>query len=435
MKKSILIGALAALMLFAFVACDNSTATGFDQLVMSISVTGTPTYFVGEEADLSDYTVTATTFAGSTFTVDSEDLSWASATHKAALGDEEEGSTVTVGTIKYDGLTYSEPVTAEAKAVVYTLDKFEVVGPASAEVYYGVPELKNFNYTAYKATASALDDNDAVLYSREIANATEEAPKGYTVALTKGESETITSSTDYTGAATATFTYLEETDTADLIIQKNYIESFEVKVANAEAPVIIGAVAGDAEDWITVTATYANGHKGAVTASADNTKWADGALDDKEEHKDAPVFTSNDASIVVTLPTGRTGVATEKSISLDPVTDYVTEFKVTYDTSKAVTAGRSLYAADFGLTEVTWASTKKGNENLAEIKVEDLQKAVKVNGLSEITVPSYLESGDDIVVTITIDGQSKAKSVIQTLELSGIQEDSNQDSSQNDEQN
>ena len=113
--KKVFIGVLAALMLFAFVACDNSSSSGLDQVVVSISVSGTPTYFAGETADIEDYTVTATTLGGSTFTVEEADLSWVG-THVAAVGTEE-GATVAVGQIVYTGTAYQ----AEPKAYAQRL--------------------------------------------------------------------------------------------------------------------------------------------------------------------------------------------------------------------------------------------------------------------------------------------------------------------------
>ena len=74
MKKSILIGVLAALMLFAFTACENGTVT-VDYIKQVYAVNNTETaYLPGETVSLSDYTFYAMMYDGRTVTVDASDI-------------------------------------------------------------------------------------------------------------------------------------------------------------------------------------------------------------------------------------------------------------------------------------------------------------------------------------------------------------------------
>ena len=72
MKKCILIGALAALMLFAFTACDNTTAV--DGAVQSVEATQTVVYVEGETPTAEGFTYTGYTNMGATVTVEASDI-------------------------------------------------------------------------------------------------------------------------------------------------------------------------------------------------------------------------------------------------------------------------------------------------------------------------------------------------------------------------
>ena len=72
MKKCILIGALAALMLFAFTACDNTAAV--DGAVMSVEATQTAVYVEGETPAAEGFTYTGYTNMGATVTVEASDI-------------------------------------------------------------------------------------------------------------------------------------------------------------------------------------------------------------------------------------------------------------------------------------------------------------------------------------------------------------------------
>ena len=72
MKKCILIGALAALMLFAFTACDNTTAV--DGAVQSVEATQAVVYVEGETPTAEGFTYTGYTNMGATVTVEASDI-------------------------------------------------------------------------------------------------------------------------------------------------------------------------------------------------------------------------------------------------------------------------------------------------------------------------------------------------------------------------
>ena len=73
MKKSILIGAIAALMLFAFVACDNGSSVGY-VLDVAASGKGETIYLPGETVDPSEFTYTLFMYDGSTQTASASDF-------------------------------------------------------------------------------------------------------------------------------------------------------------------------------------------------------------------------------------------------------------------------------------------------------------------------------------------------------------------------
>ena len=70
MKKSILIGALAALMLFAFVACDNG-ATG---LVYRVEAVQNEVYVTGETPKAEGFSFTGYTTSGDVVSINPADV-------------------------------------------------------------------------------------------------------------------------------------------------------------------------------------------------------------------------------------------------------------------------------------------------------------------------------------------------------------------------
>ncbi len=123
-KKSVLIGVLAALMLFAFVACDsNSTAQA--GRVVALSAVQNVTYVIGEEAYPADFTWTGVTELGDIVTVDASLVSFVNPVIDAEEDELQakyaadiygvQPSTIKVEAEKVTGLT----VAASGKAVSY----------------------------------------------------------------------------------------------------------------------------------------------------------------------------------------------------------------------------------------------------------------------------------------------------------------------------
>ena len=70
--KKVFIGVLAALMLFAFVACDNSTPV--NGMVYSLEATQNAVYVDGETPTAAGFSFTGYTNMGATMSVDAADV-------------------------------------------------------------------------------------------------------------------------------------------------------------------------------------------------------------------------------------------------------------------------------------------------------------------------------------------------------------------------
>lgn len=181
MKKSILIGALAALMLFAFVACDGNSSVGMgNSVVTKIEVTSdAPSIFVGDSVEESSLKVVGTYLDGTTFTVPESDFTF---TPESSYADVNSGEETDIGSVQYTGFSYgfnNVDLVADVKGYVYSVDKLVVEGPATPESYYFIDKdtcTTDFNAGNYVVTAQALDDEDNVLFSRELVYVADDDP-------------------------------------------------------------------------------------------------------------------------------------------------------------------------------------------------------------------------------------------------------------------
>ena len=295
MKKSILIGALAALMLFAFVACDgNSGATTLeDYVVTDITVTSEiPTYFKGQKADASLVTADITTLAGTTRAASEKELNVTLDTNVTETSDKT-GEPVKIGTVKFAGFAQDDLSTpADVMAYVYTLDEIKVAGPQELETYY----VKNgdtdamastkVNVSEYTVTGNALDDKTgAVLYTAELVydakeDGSADTDSEYTVSFPTtgiavgGAKLTFKAATALSATATDDF---------DIILVEDALESLAldvkpgVKIVDGCKWVSGDNTANDANigqsELFTVTATFKSGvveENYTATVSFDN---------------------------------------------------------------------------------------------------------------------------------------------------------------------
>lgn len=395
--KKVFIGVLAALMLFAFTACQNENPmAGISDLVTKIEVTSSVNSYFDTElaAAEKDITVVATRVDGSTFTVPENQYDYEPV--KSVTANDGEKALV-IGNVEYTGSTYSNaPISAPVYGYVYDVADLTIKAPATAETYYGIPSDKTFNKSAYTLTVVSKDgEDDEPLYSKVL------AADDYTVSF--GESQT--------GDVTVTFTYDAEstkTATAKIVVLEKYLESIKVSVkAGVEA--IIGDVAEAANTYVDVVGVYSNGEESALSTAT--VKWDETTLSNDETGKK---FTSTDAVVVVTAKGGLNNTDITVRTPIDTIADYVTDYSVTVP-SKQLYATTQISNTEFVLGSVTW---KSGEANgLAGITKDDLQKSLLINGGTTVTVPAYMTAGGTYYVTITLSGQTKVASKVQSLTI------------------
>ena len=412
MKKSILIGVLAALMLFAFTACDNTATTGFDQAVISITAEGTPEYFVGDEVSLSDYTVTATRFNGETFVVDAEDLKLDAKALELVATTGKSGDTVAAGTITYTGYTYpvtDAKTTVSVSAVAYTVDAINVVVNADQPTYYKGSSTKNLN-DDYTVTAYALDaDNKEVLFERQLAS------DEFTI-----ESANITTDAfSKTGKAELTFKVGGEApsaiedgeNTASLIVMEDYLESFDFEVMGEGATTkyaIEGATITAATNYIEVTYTMASGNVVKSTdddIATDYPKATSTAAWNAEVTVDTSKFEEGKTyTITVTAKVGADEKESTVSKDVNAEPNKVVSFTVTMTGSDAIEAGSEISVDDVTAVTATWADTTVGAVEgvTPAVLLENVVMTVNGAEADTYTVPANYPAGTELPIAFSL---------------------------------
>ena len=360
MKKSILIGALAALMLFAFVACDGGTASAADRTIVAISVTDGPTeYFGGETIDLDDYTVMATQVNGDTVPVEAKYLSL-DEDKVTAPADNSAVEPGVIATVTYNGpfmATYG--LQADITASVYKLDSLNVEAAETQATYYNGSSTKNLK-DDYVVTAYAIYD-DEVVFEREL-EADEysvSAADSFIVAdaFAKAGKAVLTFSTSYNSSATA----IEDGSlTASVYVLNDYIESFEFVIGGDDAtkePIIDSTTTLNASDYVTVTYSMASGKTGNATetgATGVEVKWNAEVTAGTTTLEEGSTYT-----ISVTAPLGAKGTESTQTKTVTLIPNYIASFKVTAATSTDVKGGYELTAEKVNISPV-WKDTTVG---------------------------------------------------------------------------
>ena len=415
MKKSILIGVLAALMLFAFTACDNTATTGFDQAVISITAEGTPEYFVGDEVSVSDYTVTATRFNGETFTVDPADLKLDAKALALVPSTGKSGDTVAAGTITYTGYTYPNVTPkAEVEAVAYVLESIVVEGPENV-AYYGVPTITaanaeadetkgQFKVSDYTVTGYAKDE----AYSRVLSY----DDGDYTIKL----GTATESNTKYPVEFTAGSIKNDADDNAIAItVLPDYVTDFTVALKK-DAKVYIGETVASktAATFVDVTATYMSG--AVKTTDADTPSLTAGTdFTAAVDAKGLANFESTAVDITVSMVVGNSSTeATKKSVSITPSANAIKSFTVKYTSAGTASfeGGTVLNATNlvFADSNPVWEAT---GVTLTEAEQAIVDNATfKINGQSTYTLP-VIEG--TYPLTITMDGQTVTSTLVVTV--------------------
>ena len=217
MRKSILIGVLAALMLFAFVACDNGTPVNpYNQVAgVGVRTTGDSVYLEGEDFDFRGVELVLYMTDGSEVTADTADFAVATAGKAMA-------NTVKSVEVKYLGLdTYKATVPVEVEAITSLS-----VSTSVATAYKGIK-----GDTGETNVTKALDSEDFTVVASSDNELTRTLdPKEYTV--------TYDATSDAAAEQYVTVTYKandsvkatsKETGSVQIDVVADKVVDFEVK--------------------------------------------------------------------------------------------------------------------------------------------------------------------------------------------------------------
>ena len=401
MKKSILIGALAALMLFAFVACDGSVGTdSVSMTVVSIATESVPEIVQGQKVSLSDYEVIATRYNGETFVVPAEDLEFATAPVAMTTASTDEDDAKDVSTIKYVGSyagLYGEVETAApVTALVYPIKAITVSGPDNAKYYQN---LSTDNKKLGDKDASIVDQFKAADYTvTAIYEDFDEVEHSVVLAAEEYETNLQDTSDDTIGGVTVKFTpknvsgFSQDAEYAgdnekQILIVKDTITGWSAKATEYEY--IKGANAPTGDYKYEATATWASGATSTVASTSITASWTSGV--------DSGKFMSNAATAVLTL----TMDGSSQNINYTLTDPYVVSFKVSAD-GYSPEVGKAI-----DKTKITIAPSWKDNVTGTATFTEG-----KGFSLDTTTAPNV---EGELPVVVTLDGQSKAPAQVLVL--------------------
>ena len=218
-RKGILIGVFAALMLFAFTACDNSPS-GLNSTISYIEATSNEDQLVGEKVDPADYTFTGYTVKGNAVTTIPSNQFSAATTNYSATTDEVEFSWT------YSGLSVTAPVE------VFRVEKLAVNAEnAEKTTYYTVTAdggtlptsyFEEINKTGVVVTATYDGDK-----TKDVtASATFNIGKGKDSAFSSNEGWKTSAGTDYVVGVSLD----GKTATYPITVLANAVKSISVEV-------------------------------------------------------------------------------------------------------------------------------------------------------------------------------------------------------------
>ena len=402
MKRTILIGVLAALMLFAFTACENNTTTGVEQLIVTkIEVTSeAPSLFSGEDFDDSALTVVATRLDGTTFDVPASDYEFTAVTATA-----KEAELTKVGTVKYTGFSYdgAEP-TADVEAYVYTPDKVVVEGDV-ASYYYTTANAATSAYDAkaYTVKLQALDtDNTTVIYEREL-NYVADEDSSWTATADSEYSVTVKTPAQVASANVAGKGEITFTSAIGSNLTASKTALFQLDVAQGITVAVkddVEFIAGDTIDKtaeeanFTVTRNYLSGYTEDVDA-------ADFALKFTVSGSDLTTYPAAGSSVTVTATVGDF----EAETTIGTIANYIKSFTAEYTDEKTVKPGEKLVDEYVEITPV-WACD--------EAKPADFEPTYTIS--NDATMPSTVAESGSWVFTVTLtNAESKADPAYMTV--------------------
>ena len=241
--KKVFIGVLAALMLFAFVACDNQAAGS--AAAVTIYSEDCPVYVAGQKANLADWTIKGVDVYGNIVSVSASDLKIADAV--LANGQTTVKATTPWGMeatldVKVLPVTAIEVDAEEAKD-----EYFATVGSNVAD------EFKKIDSTGVVVTATYTDED------------------GVSQELVVDNSLCDFSIADWGTAdddAVVTVTYAGETDTYSVVLKANYVTRIEVEVDSEYSPIASSSTVLDTTMFKTY-GIYENGQREVLVADDD----------------------------------------------------------------------------------------------------------------------------------------------------------------------
>ena len=408
MKKRVFIGVLAALMLFAFVACDsNSGATSAleENIITGLTITSeVPTYFKGETADESSITVIATTLAGTEKALSENEVDFTLDTDVTTTSDST-GEPVSIGTVKYIGYNYSgNAVSTEVYAYIYTMDKVAVEGPDTLEMYYysgNAVTSPAVNTSSYTVTGYAVDDDNKTLYERELvyrakADGTVADDSEYTVAFP----------TEITAAGIGQLTFTAAEDfgtiapvTCNATFMLDTVKSISLAVKD-------GVKIIDGMTWVPTDTTADDNNIGVNELFEAKEVYVSGAtkphtLTGTEVNlsgigSPATFSTSGIYSATATIKSGeKTFTSNSVSVTVSPKT--ITSFTVSYEAGKKVASGESI-VADYLTISPVWEK---------DLAVEGWKKDGNYTISNGGVVPAGLAENTVYPFVVTVNGCDK----------------------------
>ena len=392
MKKSILIGVLAAMMLVAFVACDNGTVVNpYDDIVVKLVVEGTPDVVVGAAPSASDYVVTGVKSTGEEFTVPAADLSFDFTAAEAVSAPSAEDAPAQVGTVTYVGKYYPsvDPVSAPLTANVFAVKSLEVSGPTDAQYYEG--------YIGKTVNGVEATFDNTFRFNDYTVSATYEDFDGeeHTVTLTKeqykvtGFNDSSVAQIELTfapvkgdGSDYSSFAQSDGKNKASIIIVQDHIVGWDA-VADTTKTFYVGSVADDnvpTADDVEVSVRYYSGASEVLSSGYEVANaWKTGVEDD-EESDDYGKLVGSSGTITVTYKDY--AAQTTKDVRFDFEENTIVKFSVSAPTQ--LNANTQLLTDQVSIS-ATWA-----DEDNPLVANDDLVPVISNNGVVPAGVTEYV---------------------------------------------
>ena len=384
MKKSILIGAIAALMLFAFVACDqNGANVEASNPVVRLYQDNEVELLSSEVPTFDDFVIMAQRLDGSTFQVSEDDVEFK--VNSTAV--DTDAADMTVATASYI-LSVYDSVSVDLKADVYKVTGLTVKynGTSFDQYYAGVIGTKvngeiatpnnTFHKDQYVVTAKFGEDQERVLAADEYyVNALDIATTGNT------SSACIVTDLDKDGKED---TYSATTYATGLVAVYDPLSSISIAYTNPETgKIIAGAASTEYDDTalkalFTVTGSYESGKE--VAESTATLNFAEGTV------KESKLPATGSVTVEAAVGTVKT------SQSFDLTSNYITSIKEVKKPTN-VQAGAKVNVT----VTANWAS------NTAPKTADDELVAV----VYPTNMPTYAVANQDYPFTVTIQGHSE----------------------------